>query len=192
MRAIQELAPRDRIFAYGAPILGERAGGTPVVLAAVAVIAVALVAVTCRRGLPSAPDGRELDFFLAGAGIFVGTFAFAHNYNYRLTFLLLTLPQLLRWARESRPAVPFAALGLTLVLASLWLGASLSQFPLGLGEWWERVSADFPYDELVDTALAGYLAGALALTVPLGTTLGLRADAYRTLRGLRARRSGTP
>ena len=164
VRSVQDLAPRDVIFSYGAPILGDRAGGTLVVLAAVAAVAAALVAVARRR--PSAVEGRELDLLWAGAGVFVGTFAVAHNYNYRLAFLLLVLPQLLSWAREERPAVPFARLALTAVLASLWLGASLAQLPLGIGEWWEDVSAGFPYDELVNTLLAGYLAGVLVLTRP--------------------------
>jgi len=192
VRAVQEAAPRDRIFAYGAPILGEHVGGTAVVILAAALVCAAVASSARRQSLPAPADGRELDLFLAGAGVYVGTFALAHNYNYRLAFLLLTLPQLLRWARDSRPAVPFAEIGLTLVLAALWLGASLAQFPLGLGEWWEDVAAGFPYDELVDAALAGYLAAGVALTLPRGTTLERRAAAYHPLRSLRERKSETP
>jgi hypothetical protein len=167
VRSVQDRAPRDVIFSYGAPILGDRAGGTVAVVAAVAAVAVALVAVS--RARPVAVEGRDLDLLWAGAGVFVGTFVVAHNYNYRLAFLLLVLPQLLLWARDERPPVPFARLALTAVLASLWLGASLAQLPLGLGEWWEDVSAGFPYDELVNTLLAGYLAGVLVLTRPRRT-----------------------
>jgi hypothetical protein len=166
VRSIQELAPRDVIFSYGAAILGDEVGGTAVVLGAVAVGAVSLLVLGRRLGLPPAEDSRELDLLWAGAGVYVGTFALAHNYNYRLAFLLLTMPQLLRWSHQERPAAPFPALALTAVLASLWLGASLAQLPLGLGDWWEDVSASFPYDELVNTLLAAYLAGVLVLTLP--------------------------
>jgi hypothetical protein len=70
-------------------------------------------------------DGRDLDFFLAGAATFVGTFAIGHNYNYRMAFLLLTLPQLLRWSRARDAPLPFAAAGAAAVVATLWLGTSL-------------------------------------------------------------------
>ena len=37
--------------------------------------------------------------FHAGALIYLGTFAVANNFDYRLVFLLLTLPQLVEWVR---------------------------------------------------------------------------------------------
>lgn len=48
-------------------------------------------------GDESAP-GPELDAFRAGGAIYVGTFLLGNNWDYRLIFPLLTLPQLLRWA----------------------------------------------------------------------------------------------
>jgi hypothetical protein len=173
VRAIQRLAPRDVIFSYGAGILGDEIGGRAVVVAAGALGAALLVLAARRRHgrLPASParaQERRLDLFWVGAAVFAGTYVSTHNYNYRLAFLLLTLPQLLHWSREARPAVPFPALGLTAVLAVLWLGASLAAFPLGIGAWWEDVSAAFPYDELVTLVLFAYLAGALALTLPRG------------------------
>jgi hypothetical protein len=77
-----------------------------------------------RRGLginghdPS--DERDLDLFVAGSAIYVGTFALAQNFSYRLAFLLLAIPQLYRWAHRDRL---LSVAGLTLVLATLWLTA---------------------------------------------------------------------
>ena len=75
-----------------------------------------LLAFGSRRRLPPSDDSLsrrerfQVDAFVAGAGIFCGTFAAAENWDYRLAFLLLTLPQLLSWVahRDAAP-LPFAA-----------------------------------------------------------------------------------
>ncbi len=63
--------------------------------------------------------------FLAGASIFVGTFVIGNNYDYRLVFTLMTLPQLLNWAADHddrfiRTTSVTTILG---VLATLWLSS---------------------------------------------------------------------
>lgn len=108
---------------------------------------------------------RDLDAFWAGAGIFVATFALFNNYDYRLVFLLLTLPQLLRWTREPRPLMPFAGAALAGVLVSLWLGTS-QRLPPGIGELWARAADVLPPEELVNWLLSVYFAAALLLTRP--------------------------
>ncbi len=102
-----------------------------------------------RRRLPR-PRSVALH---AGALIYLGTFAAANNFDYRLVFLLLTLPQLVEWARM--PAHRLSSLAsATLVgdLVLLWVG-SLSQW---LNLW----------DELASWAVAGLLAAVVAATVP--------------------------
>lgn len=59
-----------------------------------------------------------LDLFWAGASIYVVLFAVFRTYDYRLVFLLLTVPQLLVWTRRR---VVVASLTLAAVLASVWL-----------------------------------------------------------------------
>ena len=103
--------------------------------------------------------------FLAGAGIYVGSFALTYNFNYRLVFLVLTLPLLLRWSKQRTPLVPWPRLGLTLLVVALWFGASLSFYPFGLGAEWERLVRDFPYDELINLSLFAYLFAALLVTL---------------------------
>jgi hypothetical protein len=182
LREIRSTLPRQLQFSYGASVLADGSGvesledvtGQLLVVALGLVAAAALAAVVLRRrrngeGRLAAPDPRsaeDLDAFWAGAGVYVGSFALAYNFNYRLIFLVLTVPQLLRWARERRPLVPYAPVGLSLLLLALWLGASLSFYPLGLGDRWEHLADGFQYDELVNLALFAYLAAALVVTVP--------------------------
>jgi hypothetical protein len=112
-----------------------------------------------RRLAPDEPDppttrsGALLAFHM-GALIYLGTFATRKNGDYRLVFLLLTVPLLLAWASsgagEARRSLARAGLGT--VLAALWLGA-LSPY---IG----------PADELASWAVAGVFVALLAASVP--------------------------
>jgi hypothetical protein len=170
IRRVRELLPRDDRFAYGATILGREVGGEVVVIAIGVAIALLLTWLARSRGVAigdsqTQEESRDLDLFLAGAGVFAGTFAAERNFDYRLLFLLLTLPLLLRCSRERRVHSPFAALGVAAVVATLWLGTSLPVLPLGFGEWWAERLSSFPYDELVNLALFGLLVSALLLVL---------------------------
>ena len=161
------------LYSFGARILighlyhqvvpGEWQGGT---IVAQAIAVVPLVAVTVAVWLwararlgPGQPDpvrtseGTLLAFHM-GALIYLGTFATRKNGDYRLVFLLLTLPLLLAWAssRMHGPRRRVARAGLGAVLAALWLGA-LSPY---VG----------PADELASWALAVLFVALLAATVP--------------------------
>ena len=172
LHSIREYFPREDRFSYGAPILAGAFGfdgfpGQLLVVIAGCVTAAVCALLVRRRQDPQryATVGRELDLFWAGAGVFVGTYAATYNFNYRLIFLLLTVPQLLLWSRDHSPPVPYSKAALTLILLALWLGASISAYPLGIGEWWESVLNGFPYDELVNWLLFAYLAAAIGLTI---------------------------
>jgi hypothetical protein len=177
LERIREYLIRIDDFAYGAAILGDEAGGALVVIAAGVALAALVAASALRNGaLRRVEAGRDLDLFLAGAAVFVGTFALDYNFNQRMVFLLLTLPQLLRWAREPGAPLPLAAVGVAAVVATLWLGTSLPVIPLGFGEWWGRVSTEFPYDELLNLALFAYLGAGLLLVVAGRWGAALRAS----------------
>jgi hypothetical protein len=138
-------------------------GGT---LVAQAIAVVPLLAFTVavwvwarRRFAPGEADpvaarsGALLAFHM-GALIYLGTFATRKNGDYRLVFLLLTLPLLLAWASSQVKDLrgPLARAGLAAVLAALWLGA-LSPY---IG----------PADELASWAAAGLLVALLATSTP--------------------------
>ena len=84
---------------------------------------------------------RTLAFHL-GALIYLGTFALRKNGDYRLVFVLLTLPLLLSWIDHADPARgALARAGIVIVVVGLWIGA-LSPFIA-------------PWDELGSWAMAG-------------------------------------
>jgi glycosyl transferase family 87 len=87
---------------------------------------------------------RDLDFFVVGAAIYVGTFSLFQNFEYRLVFVLLTIPQLYRWTRGR---YLLGATGLLFVLSTLWLGAYWNGVPLvdTLIARWEWLTSQRPF-----------------------------------------------
>jgi hypothetical protein len=57
--------------------------------------------------------------FGAGVAMYIGTFLLGNNWDYRLAFLLLTLPQLILWAREPSGRRLASILALGLIVAAL-------------------------------------------------------------------------
>jgi hypothetical protein len=101
----------------------------------------------------AADTATRLAFFL-GALIFLGTFAVGNNFDYRLVFTLLTLPQLFEWATSEGGGARnrLAVVSIVALLALLWIGA-LSE-PLRLG------------DEVVTWAVVGLMVALLGASVP--------------------------
>jgi len=168
---VAQIAIQGQQFSYGARILPAHlyhyvnadawAGPAPFKqLLAVLPLAfvAAAVAFRLRRSLPveggaPAVASAETVALHAGALIYLGTFTVANNFDYRLVFLLLTLPQLIAWA--AMPAHPLSSLGLTTlvaVLVLLWVGS--------LSEWLNL------WDELAGWAVAALLLVVVAGTLP--------------------------
>jgi hypothetical protein len=172
---IARIAPQGDQFSYGARILlshlyhqvgADQWGGPGVVkqllAAATLGVIVTAVGVRVRRGL--APPGEDdtvapapLLACLAGSFVYLGTFAVGKNFDYRLVFLLLTLPQLCAWARMwPHRLSSLGSLTVAAVVVLLWVG-SLSK-PLAL------------WDELASWVVAGLLTAVAAAIIPsLGT-----------------------
>ena len=84
------------------------------------VVGVAVVVLLARRPLRThLANGadRELDCFWAGACIYVGSYAVFRSFDYRLAFVLLTIPQLVRWAVARRW---LAVVTLVALFGTLW------------------------------------------------------------------------
>jgi hypothetical protein len=121
--------PKSTWWSYGRMVLfdtiaQQHSWGLPhVPLTEVAPASVALVAVVAIAGALTAvriravptPSDRA-DGFLAGAGIYAGTFLIGSNFDYKLIFLVLTLPLTFEWARR-RGGI--ARLGYGLLAATL-------------------------------------------------------------------------
>jgi len=168
---VAEIATQGEQFSYGARILPahlyhqlgiERWSGPAALKQAIAVVPLALIsaaiAIRVHRHLSPRSNettvaGAPLVALHVGALIYLGTFAAANNFDYRLVFLLLTLPQLVEWACMPAHRLSQLALAtLVAVIVLLWVG-SLSRW---LNLW----------DELASWAVAGLLAAVVAATVP--------------------------
>lgn len=186
LRLISKATPRPTLIAYGAGVfldgLGKRLGGTfeadvvhqepgRAILYTLFIVA-ALVSSIWLAGRLRPPPGRntvvgltrEMDAFCIGAAIYLGTFVVVgYNWDYRLLFLLLTVPQLLVWVRGSGPLATAAALALLGVAGTMWVS---------------RLPFIFPLDDLLNWLLCVYFAAALSLTLPLWLA---RLAGYRPL-----------
>jgi hypothetical protein len=73
--------------------------------------------------LPAKESGH-LSAFRLGAMIYVGTFLLGNNWDYRLIFLLFTVPQLVHWATDSSARKPARWTLAAMVIASWYLISS--------------------------------------------------------------------
>lgn len=168
IQTIDRVLPQDDEYAYGLHIVGGwlgRLAGSGRVWDAALVALTAVAALAFRRSLASRlamRPSRELDFFCAGAGIYVATFALVRSADYRLVFLLLAIPQLVRWAAAGRG---FALATLVGIVITLW-------FPT---EWgWTNVPVlDDVIREWSDAVVAGGVALPLAAPAQLVAFIGL-------------------
>jgi Glycosyltransferase family 87 len=124
LRQVYRAYPQEDTFSFGVRRVSEwlsaQTGNSSyrawdVVL--VVVVAAAAVLLARRFLAPRPAAQRELDLFWAGAGVYVCSYALARNFDYRLVFLLLAVPQLTRWARD-RSAL--AVLTLAAALSAMW------------------------------------------------------------------------
>ena len=169
IQQVANVAPQGQHHAFGARILPvaiyhlvvpDRWQGGLVTKQALVILPALAISVVIwflgRRLLPpdEAAETATRLAFLVGALIFLGTFAVGNNFDYRLVFTLLTLPQLFEWATEERgaPRGRVAAVSIVGLLALLWIGA-LSE-PLRLG------------DEVVTWAFVGLIIALLGASVP--------------------------
>jgi hypothetical protein len=176
IRALLRVLPREVKNSYGALVIADalqQAGvswartGAEVrairfgVIAAGVLVAAGLVALRRGgRGRLAARDERRLDAFWAGASIYIGTYVFSTNFDYRLIFLLLCVPQLCAWHRDGTAPAPWPAAVLVALLATLWLSStSPPLLPFGLQSWYLGLS--FPPEEALNWLLFAWFTAAL-------------------------------
>jgi hypothetical protein len=123
-----------------------------------------------RAALNPGDDGPALDAFRVGAACYAGTFLLSTNFDYKQMPLLLTLPQLLIWARNPALArVAVARLALAGTYVALW-AMMVERLPgsrtgRGIG---------FVVGELGQWSLFAALVWLLAQTLPAWVANGIR------------------
>jgi hypothetical protein len=143
LRTLDRVYPQSDHFSYGIRLftewladVAEKLGGSTVGRiqlsvwdGAVAVVIVAAALLARARGRLSLPRAtgagaeRDLDLFVAGAGVYLCSYVVVRNFDYRLAFVLLALPQLFRWARGRSQLAVVSLVGL---FGTLWLDVDLT------------------------------------------------------------------
>jgi hypothetical protein len=177
IRTLRHVIPRVVVNSYGAGVVVEALrlahvswvqSAAEVRYVRLAVIALGLafgliLLVVARPGRPKGGfDEVRLDAFWAGAAVYIGTYVFGSNFDYRLVFLLLCVPQLCWWSRATTaPApVPWPEVALAALVVTMWLSSAKPPLPFGLQTWYIHLS--FPPEEVLNWLLFGWLSAALA------------------------------
>jgi hypothetical protein len=131
----------------------------------------ALAFLLARKFRPPITSQRDLDFFWAGACVYVGSYAVARNFDYRLVFLLMTIPQLARWAAGRSI---YAYVTIVALLGTMWLDGWYDSPTIHriLDGWsgWTAAGPNaqtLPLSAISQLLLFAALAGWLASTAPL-------------------------
>jgi hypothetical protein len=123
-----------------------------------------------RTHLPAGGNSqRELDLFWVGASIYVCAYVVFRSWDYRLVFVLLTIPQLLRWTAMKRAA---AIMTLLALFGTLWLELrppALGVFEVFVLSPWNDLTTLPPFHEPLSAGVlcqlvlfTGLLAGMIA------------------------------
>ncbi|WP_019487605.1 hypothetical protein [Kamptonema sp. PCC 6506] len=64
---------------------------------------------------------NQIEAFRIGASIYMGTFLIGNNWDYRLIFLLFTIPQILAWLKTGSQLTSISSLALMAIILTTWL-----------------------------------------------------------------------
>jgi hypothetical protein len=184
IQTIERVLPQGDEYAYGLHIFGgwlERLVAPGRMGDAALVVLAIVAALAFRRRLRSylsTGRSRELDLLWAGAGIYVATYALGRTSDYRLVFLLLTVPQLARWA-SARHALPIVTL--SGILLTLWLPSPWSNVPVlnDLIRRWDEMT--FAGGSPLPIAAPAQVIAFVGLTCLLAATLPLTGEGRSTV-----------
>ena len=173
IRTLRNVIPRVTTNSYGAGVVAqalEEAGVSWAqsaaesryirlsVIALGVLAAVALVALARRSGARVTREVR-LDAFWGGAAVYAGTYVFGNNFDYRLVFLILCVPQLCTWAREGGSPALWPTAAIVAIVATFWLSSAFPPLPFGLRGWYRGLS--FPPEEVLNWAIFAWVVAAL-------------------------------
>lgn len=133
------------------------------------IIAACLLFIACTHSYDVEATNEEffrLDSFRVGSSIYIGTFLIGNNWDYRLVFLILTIPQLSSWAVSSSRKLRWCSVAaLCAMFVSMWY--------LVILKLWENLAARLIYlgipwilDEISNWSLFLLLAYLFSLALP--------------------------
>ncbi|MEW6614773.1 MAG: glycosyltransferase 87 family protein [Thermodesulfobacteriota bacterium] len=77
----------------------------------------------------------HLDAYRTGSFIFIGTFIYGNNFDYRLIFLLIVLPQMTLWIKEQKEFSKTSKYALILLILTLYLSRLGPNYNLNIDEF---------------------------------------------------------
>lgn len=140
-----------------------------------------LFAVNTRLHASSSPArgyANSINGFWMGSSIYIGTFLLDTNDNYRLTFLLFTIPQLVYWIRQKDVQLARRS---TLALVSIMISLSI-QFFARFPDQTRIAQLIFLVDELANWLTFGFLLQLWIYSLP-AWILDIRNSAKPEARG---------
>jgi hypothetical protein len=121
-----------------------------------------LLPVRARESQDAAADESHIDAFRMGASIYIGTYLLGSNFDYRLMFLLFTIPQLTQWLGNSDARLRrVARITVACALYSLW-SIFLSRLLNAVSAEWVQLL----FDALAKAILVGGLTYLFVLRAP--------------------------
>ena len=70
---------------------------------------------------------NQIEAFRIGSSIYIGTFLIGNNWDYRLIFLLFTIPQILAWLKTQVQFESISGLALMAIILTTWLSSKSHQ-----------------------------------------------------------------
>ncbi len=128
---ILENTPKDLYLSYGINVLWQTVSNTNITMGLIvrmlSYFMIIISFIVLRFGyletvdLPENTNSNSVNGYLAGAGIYIGTFLIGNNFDYRLIFLLFTIPQFLYIIKSYEGAISkVAIISFVSLLISLW------------------------------------------------------------------------
>jgi len=137
---VSSATPRSTWLSYGMNVLWEVVSQNvplsfifftqkilPFILVILLLITAFFYAFSSDRNLKGLANTKYGCGFLIGAMVYCSTFVIGNNFDYRLSFLILVIPQLYDWAKEEK-GIGLCTLSIFSVLLLLWNNALFNYF----------------------------------------------------------------
>ncbi len=95
---------------------------------------------------------EQIDSFRVGASIYIGTFLIGNNWDYRLIFLVFTIPQILNWIKSFKQLSLPSIWAIIAIILTTWLSSKSAMF--------------YRLDEIINWLLFIFFVYSLIITLP--------------------------
>lgn len=135
LKLISRATPRSKHLSYGSKVIFDVLADldftsyfrwiTPpiIILLLTSIVLVLLFAPNSNKMLNKFDDFdiQKISSFRIGCSIYIGTFFIGNNWDYRLIFLIFTIPQILLWIKSQNSLSMFSILALIGIIMTSWL-----------------------------------------------------------------------